>query len=61
MLNTYTWIAIRKFGAHYASKFCIIYSNGSHIGFSYTHTSLTCSTVRRLCVAFDVGHSHTLN
>ena len=40
ILNTNTWIAIIKFGGHHASKFGITYSNGGHIGFNYTHTSL---------------------
>ena len=40
ILNTNTWIVIIKFRGHHASKFGIIYSNGSHIGFNYTHTSL---------------------
>ena len=32
-----------KIWGHHASKFGIIYSNGGHIGFDYTHTSLnTC-------------------
>ena len=39
--NINTWIAIIKFGGHHASKVYIIYSNGGHIGFNYTHTSLT--------------------
>ena len=29
-----------KIGGHHASKYGIIYSNGGHIGFNYTHTSL---------------------
>ena len=37
----------RKIRGHYASKFCIIYSNGGHIGFNYTHTSL-----RKMCVKY---------
>ena len=28
-----------KFGGHHASNFVIIYSDGGHIGFNYTHTS----------------------
>ena len=40
ILNTNTWIAIIIFVGHHASKFGIIYSNGGHIGFNYTHTSL---------------------
>ena len=38
--NTNTWIAIIKFGGNHASKFGKIYSNGDHIGFNNTHTSL---------------------
>ena len=40
ILNTNTYIWIIKFEGHHASKFAIIYSNGSHIGFNYNHTSL---------------------
>ena len=29
-----------KIGGQHALKFSIIYSNGGHIGFNYTHTSL---------------------
>ena len=39
--HTNTWIAIIKFGGHHASKSGIIYCNGGHIAFNYTHTSLT--------------------
>ena len=28
-----------QYGGHHALKFGIIYSNGGHIGFNYTHTS----------------------
>ena len=38
-LNPITWIGIITFGGHHAFKFGIIYSNGGHIGFNYTHTS----------------------
>ena len=41
ILNTNTWIAIIKFGVHHALTFGIIYSNGGHIRFNYTHTSLS--------------------
>ena len=41
ILNTNTWIEIIKFGGHHASTFSTIYSNGGHIGFDNTHTSLT--------------------
>ena len=40
ILNPNTWIGIIKFGGHHATKLSIIYSNGSHIGFNYTHNSL---------------------
>ena len=30
-----------KIWGHHASKFGIIYSNGGHLGFHYTHTSLS--------------------
>ena len=36
ILKTNTW----KIWGHHASKFGIIYGNGGHIGFNYTHTSL---------------------
>ena len=40
ILKINTWTAIRKFRCHHAIKFIKIYSNGGHIGFNYTHTSL---------------------
>ena len=39
-LNTKAWIAIIQFGGQHVSNFGITYSNGGHIGFNYTHTSL---------------------
>ena len=41
ILNTNTWIGIIKFWGHHTLKIGIIYSNGGHIGFNYTHISLT--------------------
>ena len=38
--NKNRWIAIIKFWGHHASKFGILFRNGGHIGFNYTHTSL---------------------
>ena len=47
-----------EFGGHYASKLSIIYSNGGHIGFNYTHTYLKKSMIRNdniLCMLYLSG------
>ena len=41
ILNTNTSFAIIKFWGHHASTFCIIYSNGGHIGFNLHSYLLT--------------------
>ena len=38
-----------KIRGHHASKFAIIYSNGGHIGFNYTHTSLNQVLTLKIC------------
>ena len=50
-LNANAWIGIIKFGGHHALKFGITYSNGGHVEFNYTHTSLIYDS---LCVSFTV-------
>ena len=45
-----------KFGGHHASKFGIIYSNGGHIGFYYTHTSLKCTYAYMFQSIKNAGH-----